>query len=77
MTLPCPHCQKPLNSHVDSETGEIVVWCARGDCTSRVTNDGGRGATIQEALDALNKAWEAEDLNQQAAEMQDRLRMGI
>lgn len=58
---PCPVCEKPLwLDGIDWNSGKVAVFCGYGPCPSHVTNQGGEGATEQEAYDVLCRKVEEE-----------------
>jgi hypothetical protein len=64
-TYLCPSCGEPLEQAIVliNETETVyknVIWCGDGRCASTACNDGGTGATLAEAMKALETAWEDE-----------------
>ncbi len=61
MTAPaylCPSCGEPLK--LGFEIDRVRLHCSNGRCASTACNDGGTGATLAEAMKALETVWEDE-----------------
>lgn len=60
---PCPACNNPLRHSLEVSQGgrtKHVVFCGVGRCPSKASNEGAEGATLEEAMERLNKAIESE-----------------
>ena len=61
----CPGCEHPLRVGVEMREGKAVhiVWCGNVRmCSGTVCNDGGEGATIEDAMKDLKKKFEEKEV---------------
>lgn len=58
MNTNCPHCRKPLT--IVNLVGLYSIYCAHGDCPSDACNQGATRPTVDEAMLAIESAYERE-----------------
>lgn len=67
-TPKCPKCNAELAVEHPTVSNAVIVYCSNGKCPSTVANSGASGATLEEALEDLDRLIAIEDSEREREE---------